>query len=193
MDATEVFRQATAAWLERVRDVKPDQWDKPTPCEAWDVRTLVNHVVAEQLWIPPLMGGATIAEVGDKFDGDILGSDPRATAELAAAESLDAVPEPVAQGRIVHLSFGDPPASEYALGVAADFVVHGWDLAAATGGERRFPPELVTAVAQWFSAVEEGYRSAGQIAARPAVTPADPQDKLLVAFGRDPGWRPPGS
>jgi uncharacterized protein (TIGR03086 family) len=158
MDATEVFRQATAAWLERVRDVKPDQWDGQTPCPEWNVRALVNHVVGEQRWIPPLMAGATLAEVGDRFDGDVLGADPQAAAEEAAAESLDAVPGPVAEGRIVHLSFGDPPASEYALGVGADLLVHAWDLAAATGGNREFGAGLTGAVAEWFAGVEDGYR-----------------------------------
>ena len=32
------------------------QWHDPTPCTDWDVRTLVNHVTVEQLWVPPLVG-----------------------------------------------------------------------------------------------------------------------------------------
>jgi hypothetical protein len=98
----------------------------------------------------------------------------------------------VAQGRIVHLSFGDVPAAEYAWGIAADLLVHGWDLAAATESDRGLDPELTGAVAQWFATVEDAYREAGQIAPRPEIPAADPQSRLLVSFGRDPGWVPAG-
>jgi hypothetical protein len=101
---------------------------------------------------------------------------------------MAAVPDAVAQGRITHLSFGDTPADEYARSVAADLLIHAWDLAAATGGDRRFDPDLLAAVAEWFSGVEASYRSAGVIAPRPSVTADDPQAQLLAAFGRDPRW-----
>jgi uncharacterized protein (TIGR03086 family) len=192
MDAADALTRATGVWLDRVREVKPDQWASPTPCQKWDVRALVNHVVAEQRWIPPLVAGSTIAEVGDRFDGDVLGADPLAVAEEAAAESVHAAPDPVAEGRIVHLSFGDVPAAEYAWGIAADLLIHGWDLAAATGSDRGLDPALTGAVAQWFAAMEDAYRAGEQIAPRPGIPAADPQSRLLVSFGRDPGWVPAG-
>ena len=103
-------------------------------------------------------------------------------ATIAAASGLVA-------GRTVHLSFGDTPAEEYAHQLAADHLIHGWDLAAATGGDRRFDPELVDALAVWFADREDTYRSAGAIAERPAgEIPDDPQDRLIVAFGRRPDW-----
>ena len=93
----------------------------------------------------------------------------------------------------MHLSFGDTPADEYARQLAADHVIHGWDLAAATGGERTIDPELVEALSTWFADREDLYRSAGEIADRPDTTdsePDDPQARLLLAFGRDPSWTP---
>jgi uncharacterized protein (TIGR03083 family) len=51
----------------RVGMIREDQWDAPTPCEGWTVRDLVDHLVVEQLWVPALLGGATVAEVGDRF------------------------------------------------------------------------------------------------------------------------------
>src|SRR5918994_1805236 len=92
-------------------------------------------------------------------------------------------------GRTVHLSFGDTPAEEYAYQLAADHLIHGWDLAAATGGDRRFDPELVDAIAAWFENREDLFRGAGIIAERPGgVASDDPQDQLLLAFGRRPDW-----
>src|SRR5689334_15822622 len=82
-----------------------EQWKAPTPCSDWDVRTLVNHVVGELLWVPPLLEGRTIAEVGDRFDGDVLGDDPAAVATDAARALQAAASEPGAQERTVHLSF----------------------------------------------------------------------------------------
>ena len=70
---------------QRLGAVGATQWNAATPCDDWDVRTLVNHVVGELLWMPPLLEGKTIAEVGDRFDGDVLGSDPLATFKSAAA------------------------------------------------------------------------------------------------------------
>src|SRR6266508_2731945 len=62
-----------------VQAIRDDQWNHPTPCTEWDVRVLVNHLVSENLWMPPLLEGKTIADVGDSLDGDLLGDDPKAT------------------------------------------------------------------------------------------------------------------
>ena len=78
-----------------------------TPCEQWDVRTLVNHLVNETSWVPPLMHGSTIAEVGERFDGDLLGSDPVRSWSDASAAASAAVAEDGALERTVHLSYGD--------------------------------------------------------------------------------------
>jgi uncharacterized protein (TIGR03086 family) len=189
MDAIELYRRTTAEWLARVDQIGAEQWNARTPCAEWDVRALVNHVVGEQRWLPPLMAGATIAEVGDRFDGDVLGDDPLAAARDAAAAADAAVPAAVEEKRTVQLSFGESGADEYARGVAADQLVHGWDLAAAIGADRRLDPEVVAAVAEWYGPIEESYRSGGQVAPRPAVSGDDPQAALLAAFGRDPAWR----
>ena len=63
----------------RIDAVRPDQWTDGTHCSEWDVRELVNHVTGEQLWAPHLLGGQTIEEVGDRYDGDVLGEYPPVT------------------------------------------------------------------------------------------------------------------
>jgi hypothetical protein len=135
----------------------------------------------------PLFAGSTIADVGDELEGDLLGDDPAAASHAAAEEALARAAERLPQGGTVALSFGDTPVDEYVTQVAADHLVHGWDLAAATGGDRRFDPEVVAAIAAWFADREELYRGAGAIG--PAATgTGDPQDDLIASFGRDPGW-----
>ena len=89
---------------ERLKVVGAAQWEAATPCGDWDVRTLVNHVVGELLWLPPLLAGQTIAEVGDRFDGDVLGDDPLATFVAAAAAARAAFGRDGAQDGTVHLA-----------------------------------------------------------------------------------------
>lgn len=177
---------AAARWFGAlVHEVRPEQWSLPTPCSEWNVRDLVNHVTGEALWTGPLMAGRTIADVGDRFDGDVLGPDPVAAWDAAAAQARTAVDAPDALDRTVHLSFGDTPAAEYVSQLFADHLVHGWDLAEALGADTRMDPRLVAACASWFDAVESMYRQAGAIGPRPAVDPgADAQTVLLARFGR---------
>src|SRR5919202_861884 len=102
----EAYRRAVSDFGARVWAVGADQWDLPTPCTEWNVRVLVGHLVNEERWAPPLLAGSTIEEVGDRFQGDLLGDDPLAAWEEAAAEALAAA-RPDVLGRIVHVSFGE--------------------------------------------------------------------------------------
>jgi len=190
VDVLALHARAVEWWLDRVRAVDDEQLGRATPCGEWDVRALVNHVVGEDRWTPPLIEGMTIEQVGDRFDGDLLGADPRGAAESAGKEAVAAFTAPGAGQRIVHLSFGDTPAEEYAWQLTTDHLVHGWDLAAATGQNRELDPELVAAVAGWFADRAELYRGAGAVGPRPDVPAETPAERLLVDFGRDPAWRP---
>ena len=66
----------------------PEQWHDETPCSEWDVRALIHHVFDEQLWTGPLFEGLTIGEVGDRFEGDLMGDDA-STWEGLVASSID--------------------------------------------------------------------------------------------------------
>ena len=185
MDIPAMFRRAVAEFDARVRQIGDHQWQAATPDEGWAVRDLVNHLVGEDLWAPLLLAGSTISEVGGRFDGDVLGAEPKAAWTAASAEAVRAVEDDGAMERIVHLSFGDFPGSEYTLQLFADHLIHAWDLARAIGADERLDAGLVASCANWFEAVEDAYRSAGAIAARPAVPGhADAQTLLLARFGR---------
>jgi uncharacterized protein (TIGR03086 family) len=108
-----------------------------------------------------------------------------ATWEQAVAEARAAIGA-ADPATTVHLSYGDRTAAEYVNEVGTDVLIHTWDLARAVGADERLPADLVAQVAEWFPAAEELWRSAGVIAARPAVPDdADAQTKLLAMFGRD--------
>jgi ketosteroid isomerase-like protein len=143
--------------------------------------------VGEDLWTAPLMHGSTIEEVGSRFDGDLLGDDPIRSALAAAMEATRAVADTLPSHGTVHLSYGDERMDEYVHQLAADHLIHGWDLAVATGNDPRLDPALVHEVSAWFADREELYRQAGAVGARTG-TATDPQAELLAAFGRDPAW-----
>jgi uncharacterized protein (TIGR03086 family) len=185
-DVRRLFRRAAADFGRRVHDVKHDQWSSPTPCTDWDVRALVNHLVYELRWTVPLFEGRTVAEVGRRFDGDLLGDDPVAAWDEAAREALAVVEAGGAMERTVHVSFGDIPGSEYTTQLFTDLLIHGWDLARGAGQDERLDPELVAASARWFRNAESGYRAAGAIGPRVEVADGDAQARLLGAFGRTP-------
>jgi uncharacterized protein (TIGR03086 family) len=185
MDVPAMFRRAVAEFDARVRQVDGQQWQAATPDADWTVRDLVNHIVSEDLWAPPLLAGSTITEVGDRFDGDVLGIDPGRAWAAASAGAMRAVGQDGAMDRIVHLSFGDFPGREYTMQLFADHLIHAWDLARAIGADERLDAGLVASCANWFEDVEDAYRSAGAIAARPPVPgDADAQAVLLACFGR---------
>ena len=56
----------------------------------------------------------------------------------------------------MHLSRGPTPVREYLEELTADLVVHGWDLARATGGDERIDPALLPAAALLAARVPDG-------------------------------------
>ena len=185
LTAADLYRRAGEACEELICSVKDRQWEADTPCEGWTVRDLVNHLVGENRWMPPLLAGLTIAEVGTQLDGDLLGDDPVQAWKSAFEAARNAAVAAKDSDRPVQLSFGESPTQEYLIQVGADHLVHLWDLASAIGTDRTLDGELVAQVSRWFADHESGYRSAGAIGPRPSL-PADagPQAKLLAMFGR---------
>jgi uncharacterized protein (TIGR03086 family) len=188
MEIGALHERTVREWTRLVDGVGDDQWELATPCTDWSVRDLVNHVVGEELWTVPLVRGSTIEEVGSRFDGDVLGDDPVARARIAADEAVAAVNEKAPAGGTVQLSYGEERLDEYVSQLAADHLLHGWDLAKATGQDATLDPELVADVHGWFAEREEMYRSVGAVGARVAEGGPDAQSKLIAAAGRDPGW-----
>jgi uncharacterized protein (TIGR03086 family) len=178
--AMSVFDRATHA-------IADDQWDAPTPCAGWSVRDLLGHLVVEQLWVPPLLDGATIEEVGDRFDGDQLGADPIGRWTEAARQARRAWTAPGALDRRVHLSFGTTMATEYGWQMTLDLAVHGWDMAVAVGRPDGLGDQLAEALLDRFEDEVPRWSGAG-IFDPPVPVPADapPQTRLVALLGRKP-------
>src|SRR5436305_11289188 len=184
-DIAELHAEALRATGRIVDSIPADRWHSDTPCEGWDVRALVNHVVAGNLWAAELAAGATIESVGDRLDGDVLGADPArsyaASAEAAAAAFL----RPGALNAPCAVSYGPVPGSVYAGHRFLDVFIHGWDLATATGQDTALDPDLMEACRQIIEPQLELFRAAGALAAELPVPPdATPQTRFLAMLGR---------
>lgn len=179
------LREAVAGFGARLDGVADDQWSSPTPDADWDVRGLAAHLVDEQLWAPPLLGGRTIEDIGDEITADPLGEDPVAAHRASAAGMVGALDD-LDLDATVHLSFGDVPAQEYLMQLFADHLIHAWDLARATGQDETLDEALVRACGTWFAGREELYRDGGVIGPPVPVEGGGPQADLLGRFGRNP-------
>ncbi len=171
-----------------VAGVGSDQWHDATPCTEWDVRTLVHHLLYEQRWVPPVLKGQTIEQVGDRFEGDLMGEDQSGWPSLLASSIEEAhavVAQPGSLRRTVHLSFGDTPGEEYVTQLTADLAIHAWDLARATGQDKTIDPDAVTLLLSWVEANADLLAGSGMFASPIEAGPDQPdQVRMLRLLGR---------
>jgi uncharacterized protein (TIGR03086 family) len=169
-----------------VRAITPDRWTDPTPCTEWDLRALVDHLVYETLWVPDLVAGATLAEVGSRYEGDRLGDDPIGAWAAAKEAAVDGVRSSNLDVP-VHTSGGELTADEYLTQMLFDASIHGWDVAQSIGVDHAIPDDVARDLHAWFSPQAAGWVEAG-ILAPPIEVPddADPSTHLIALSGRNP-------
>jgi len=139
-DVVEQLDDALAATGAVVAGIREGQWGDPTPCVEWDVRTEVSHLV----------GGLRIFTAaieqrdagGDHDTHDWLGDSPADSYAEAAAADIAAWRRPDALDRTFALSFGDIPGQMAVVIHLTEVIVHGIDLAVATGQVDRVDQEL---------------------------------------------------
>lgn len=187
LELLDAFDRAQAEFGRLVHQVRNDQWEADTPCTDWTVRDLVGHLAGEHLWAPWLLRGATLDEVGDRFDGDVLGDDPVRAWDRAAAGSLAAFHRPGALDEPVHTSGGLSAADDYAWQMTTDLTVHAWDLAHGIGADARLGEDLVRTVYDQVAPQIDSWQGMGIFAAPVPVTEsASVQDRLVALLGRRP-------
>ncbi len=153
----ELFQRAQNAFTDLVDAVEAGQWDDEA-LPGWTVADLVAHLVDEARWIPDLLAGDPADLVEPRFAHDtdgLLAGDALGAWETAADEALAALATTDLAGT-VHLSRGPTPVREYLQELTADLVVHGWDLARATGGDERIDPALLGAAAVLADRLPDG-------------------------------------
>jgi len=158
------------------------KWDRPSPCDEWDARSIVEHVIGfhDVLLLRP-MGAKPPRPRGDPVERWAVTVPAIFTAidrALAAGSETDGGSAEVDVGRLLPV-------------LTTDVVVHTWDLARAIDVDPRLDNELCELCDRVVRPNDERLRASKMFG--PAVPVPDGSDAAtrLVAFlGRDPGWTP---
>ncbi|MBP2473903.1 uncharacterized protein (TIGR03086 family) [Crossiella equi] len=173
-----------------VHEVRGTRWEAPTPCADWTVRDLVNHLTAEQLWVPDLVTERrATTDLGEAHAGDVLGEEPAATWDEAAEGARAAFNAPDALDGTVTLSYGESATHDYCAEMTLDAVVHSWDLARALGADDTLPPALVSFALAWVEPQAQVLAASSYFGEPVEVAEdADDQTRLLALLGRSRDW-----
>jgi len=191
MDELHLLHRVNADKITSLVTQVGDRWDTPTSYANWTVRELLNHLTAEQLWAPELLAGRSVEEIGDRFEGDLLGDDPLAAWRLAVESALAAFSEPGALERTVEFTGASLTADQYLDQMVTDLALHSWDLATAIGADAELDPATVDRLlVEWTGRAEESLRGPMFTGPEEAPSPIDVSDeeeaqtRLLALFGR---------
>ena len=190
-EIAERYRRRADAFEAKVAAVKADQWGNQSPCEKWSARDVVDHIVA--------MHGYMLMPVNRRLTAVPVAEDPLGAfrAAKAAVEAVLDDPEAAEQDC-------DTPAGRMTVEaqidqvVSDDLVLHGWDLARATGQNETMDPadveRLWTSTTAIPADVMTKYRTPDafgpgiEVYGAEVEVPEDAplQDRLLGFIGRNP-------
>ncbi|MDJ1137857.1 TIGR03086 family metal-binding protein [Streptomyces iconiensis] len=186
-DVLRAFDAAFPLFDRTVREVGPDQWARRTGATDWTAKDLVNHLTSEHLWAPHLLRKESLDDVGDRYDGDVTGTDPAGAWAEASKDSQITFHAPHALEGDVHVTSGTIPATEYAWQMTTDLAVHAWDLSQATGARVHLPDSLAQPLFEQARTFVPATGIPG-LFDPPVEVPetADWHSRLLALLGRDP-------
>ena len=187
MAATDTLEQAFASTRKVLANVNDDQLGDPTPCQTWDVRELVNHIIRGAHWF----GESTEAGEGaPQHETDYAAGDRLQAFDEGTKKAVAAFNAPGAQEKMVKLPFGEFPGAVFMGLATTDTFTHGWDLARATGQEAAsLDPDLAKQLLVGAkAAIPDEFRGPdGQAPFGPVVDvpeSAPPADQLAGFLGR---------
>jgi uncharacterized protein (TIGR03086 family) len=174
MDLLDLYRRTSEWTLGKVAGAH--DLDAVTPCDEWDVRTLLNHMLEIQGYFAARATGRQ-ASPPSPHPPALLGDDPLTDFDRARAKTIEAFDQP-----------GVIESTGPLLGIAAsDQLIHGWDLAKATGQDTTMPPGLAEEVYDLIHGRFTEDQRKGVFKPEVGIgTNASAQDRLLAYTGRDP-------
>jgi uncharacterized protein (TIGR03086 family) len=198
-DVVDRYRRRADDFERKLAAVGPDQWSNSSPCETWNVRDIVEHVVSMHGYMVRASGREPRAAPSVAEDPPAAFRAVRADIEAVLADPvLAAIECDTPTGRMTLERQIDEVTSD-------DLPQHGWDLARATGQDDSIDARDVERLWSITTAIPpqvmEKYRTPGAFGPGievfgPEVEIADGaslQDRLLGLIGRDPGWTRPSS
>jgi uncharacterized protein (TIGR03086 family) len=173
-----------------VEGVTAGQWQLPTVCPEWNVRDLLGHVVAGNRMFTGLLRGKpfpTREQLQELRDTDQLGDDPVATYHAVGGVLQDAFSQADVLARPCASPFGDMPGIGLLHIRVTELLVHGWDIAQATGQPATLPDDVVATELEFALAQFAGLPPGGTPFAppQPVAEDAPAIDQLVALLGRE--------
>ncbi|MBI2755205.1 MAG: TIGR03086 family protein [Chloroflexi bacterium] len=141
----EALGRACAATAALVNAVQSDQWSNATPCAEWNARALINHLVRGNRMAAALLRGEQPSRPGSTppaTAAEQLGDDPFSAYSASASELQAAFSRPNVLDGVYQAPVGPVPGATLLDLRITELLVHGWDLAQATGQPARLPEDL---------------------------------------------------
>lgn len=183
------LRRALDQTGEVVAAVRPDQLGLPTPCDDYDVRALINHLVGGNLMFAAVVDGGELDL--SVLDQDNLGDDPAAAYRRSAQATLAAWQHPGALDE--KLAFANLPGHVVVRLHLTEELAHGWDLARATDQDESMDPHLAEVALEAMRQMPPEMLRNPQFFGNEVACGADapPHEQLVAFLGRDPSATTP--
>jgi uncharacterized protein (TIGR03086 family) len=188
---------ATRRMADLIRGVPDELLGGPTPCAAYTLGDLIDHVGGTAVAFTGAARKATgeLASRPPSGDASRLGGGWRTRVPDDLAALAEAWRDPAAWTGTTRAGGVDMPGEFAGLVVLCELVIHGWDVARASGQPFDGHPDVLEPLHDLLA----GWASRGQEALRDEIfepvvdVPADAPllDRLVGLSGRDPAWRPP--
>jgi uncharacterized protein (TIGR03086 family) len=165
----------------RVDAVPVGRWDDQSPCEDWTARDVLQHLID---WHRDMPGHAGHPLVFEKSVQD----DPHA-AWVEARDAMQALLDDPERAAMEYDGMFGRTSVEKTVDnfLGLDLLIHGWDIARATGQDEKMPEEEVSRVSEFVESLGDSLRMGGVCGpAVPVRVDASDQDKLLATLGRHP-------
>jgi uncharacterized protein (TIGR03086 family) len=175
-----------------IAGVRDDQLTDPTPCDGTSVAAMLDHFVG--LTVAFRLGAEkSPMEGAPSADADHLPADWRERLPAQLDALVAAWDQPEAWDGTTEVGGVRMPAAAMGVVAANEVLVHGWDLAVATGQPYAVDPLTAEACLEFNKGFAVGAPEARDAMYGPVVPVADDAplfDRLLGQTGRDPAWAP---
>ncbi|MFD1530527.1 TIGR03086 family metal-binding protein [Pseudonocardia aurantiaca] len=196
MDSADHMTRSIEIAVAAIRGADPARFSAPSPCSEYTVEQAVSHLAfglllaqragEREAWDPEWSGTDTapylVGEPAQRW-GDLAARQAKATARAWA--------DPRAWEGATTFGGGEMPAAAVGSMMTAEFAVHAWDVAVATGQPIEVPAPLGETVLEGVLAIAPMGRDGGWFAPEVQVPGDAPAFvRALAASGRDPQWTP---
>jgi uncharacterized protein (TIGR03086 family) len=179
------FDRAANAAGQVIEAVEPEQLDGPTPCTDWSVRQVLNHVVSGNLFFAKSLASGDFDRGSFDRSLDYLGADPAGAFRDSVARLRELFSASGALERVMPTPFGPRPAAVLLEMRVSEMMMHGWDVAKATGQSTDLDPELADEVLVRYHALRANGQGGDMFGPeQPAPEGASAADRLAAAAGR---------